>query len=188
MATLDEESWLKKLNDPDTDNPIRPDWLEWLHGIYVTQGPLEPTRVESLANDEVLRRAQQAAALVNEDCRSTFPRPTEITAIVYDERVRIVVNGEIASGAGLMSIGPAELLMEVADAAQDLVMESDAQWRVWPECLQHDVGLHPELDNGQAVWACRAGRHIVAPIGRLANVVPKSPRAAKRQERARRRR
>jgi len=188
VATADEESWLKQVHDADNDRPTPADWLEWLHEVYVARGPLEPSRVESLARDELLRRAQEAAVLVDEDVRSTFPRPTEVTVTAYNEGVRVVVNGEMVSGAGLMSIGRAELLAEVADGAQELVMESDINWRVWPECLQHGAGLHPELDNGQAVWVCRAGRHVVASIGQLAKVGSRSPRAAKRQERARKRR
>jgi hypothetical protein len=34
----------------------------------------------------------------------------------------VVANGEIANGSSLMSFDPSELLVEVADAAQEIIM------------------------------------------------------------------
>ena len=102
------------------------------------------------------------------------------TAGVHFERVRVVVNGEIASGAGLMSFDPTELLVEIADATQEIIMND---CMVWPECHQHHVGLHPELVDGEAVWLCRVGGHTIAHIGRLGETVPQSAKAAKLLER-----
>ena len=181
VPTADEQTWLKQLQGADSDTPIAPAWLQWLHEVYTAQGPLEPSTVRSLARAELLRRAQEAAVQVAEDVRATLASPTDITATFDHEGVRVVVNGEIASGVGLMSFDPTELLVEVADYAQELIMDDS---RVWPECVQHDAGLHPELDNGQAAWICRVGRHVVAPIGQLRKSISLSPRAAKRLERA----
>ena len=185
MPTGDEQTWLTQLQGADSDTPIPSAWLTWLHEVYTKQGPLEPSTVLTLARDELLRRAQEASVLVAEDARATLTSPTGITATFDHEGVRVVVNSEIASGVGLMCFDPTELLVEVADYAQELIMDNS---RVWPECLQHDAGLHPELDNGEAVWMCRVGRHVVAPIGQLGKTISRSPRAAKRLERARKRR
>jgi PAS domain-containing protein len=184
VASADEQTWFSQLSGPDTAE-IQVDWREWLHDIYTNHGPLEPSRVLSLARDELLRRAQEAAVLVADDARATLASPAEITATFDHEGVRVVVNGQIASGVGLMAFSPPELLVEVADYAQEMIMDDS---RVWPECLQHDAGLHPELDRGQAVWMCRVGRHPVAPIGQLRGTIARSPRAAKRRDRSRKRR
>jgi hypothetical protein len=185
VTTGEEGAWLEELRGDDPDMAIGYDWMEWLHEVYMTRGPLAPSIVEALAQEEALKRAQEAAALVAEDVTATLASPIDITATIEAERVRVIVNGEVASGAGLMSFGPSELLVEVADAAQQMIMDD---YRVWPECSQHNAGLHPELDDGQAMWVCRSGRHVIAPIGELDRTVPRSSRAAKRQERARRRR
>lgn len=182
VATPEEEAWLEQLRGDDPGTPIRDDWMEWLHEIYTRRGPLARSIAEGLAMGEILRRAQEAAALVAKDVRVTLGSPPDITTIIEAERVRVVVNGETASGAGLMSFRPAELLVEVADTAQEMVMDD---YRVWPECLRHQAGLHAELDHGQAMWVCRSGKHVVAPIGQLVRTVPRSPGAARRQERAR---
>jgi hypothetical protein len=59
--------------------------------------------------------------------------------------------------------GP-ELLVLVADELQDAVMES--LFGVWPVCPQHQLGTHPKLFEGQAVWWCsaRAG-HVISAVG-----------------------
>ena len=57
-------------------------------------------------------------------------------------------------------------MVEVADAVQSFI-----SWNVgdpvWPRCLVHDFGLHPELLDGIGVWRCRPHDHVVAPIGQL---------------------
>jgi hypothetical protein len=53
----------------------------------------------------------------------------------------------------------------VADFVQDEVMED--LHGVWPQCRDHRVGLHPSLSAERAVWACRAGAHDVADVGKL---------------------
>ena len=115
---------------------------------------------------------------------ATVAQPVEITAGVHFERVRLVVNGEVASGVGLMSFDPSELLVEVADAAQEIIMDNRM---IWPGCPHHNAGLHPELVDGEAVWVCRVGRHTISRIGRLGQTVPSSAKAAKRQERRKKR-
>jgi hypothetical protein len=102
VPTADEDTWIERLRGADTPTPIAAHWMEWLHEIYTTRGPLAPAIVEDLACEEVLRRAQAAAALVAEDVRATLASPTDITVTIEDERMRVVVNAEIASGARLM--------------------------------------------------------------------------------------
>ena len=167
------------------EEPLNPDWREWLHALYLRRGPLPPEDVQRTAEVELRTRAQQAGTVVAADVMSTLGRLADITAGVHFDRVRVVVDGEIANGSGLMSFGPTELLVEVADAVQEIIMDDST---VWPECPQHDAGLHPELVDEGAVWVCRAGGHTVARIGHLGGAVPRSARAARRLERRKKRR
>jgi hypothetical protein len=59
---------------------------------------------------------------------------------------------------------PAERLAEAAQVIQVDVCGMD---RTWPTCPQHDRGLHAEVEQGEAVWRCSAGPHVVARIGHL---------------------
>jgi hypothetical protein len=181
----EEEEWLQNLRDGETAEPMHPAWQEWLHALYLRRGPLAPEDAVRMAEAELLARAQQAGTVVAADVMGTLGRAADITAGVHFDRVRVVVDGEIANGSGLMSLDPTELLVEVADAAQEIIMDDGV---VWPECPQHDAGLHPELVDERAVWVCRVGGHKVARIGQLGAAVPLSARAAKRLERRKRRR
>ncbi|MDQ0584184.1 hypothetical protein [Streptomyces rishiriensis] len=46
-------------------------------------------------------------------------------------------------------------------------------WQVWPVCPEHRLGMHPGLENGQAVWRCAGGNDerepapVQAPVGKL---------------------
>jgi hypothetical protein len=146
-------------------------WRDWFHALYLERGPLAPDKVLRMAQSELLSRAREAGTLVASDVGATLPQPADITAGVHFERVRVVVNDEIANGSGIMSFDPTELLVEVADAVQEIIMDDSM---VWPECPQHNAGLHPELVDREAVWVCRAGRHTIGRIGRLGETVPLS--------------
>jgi hypothetical protein len=181
----DEKKWLRQFSNPDSDEPMDPAWRLWLQALYADRGALSPAEVEPLAEAELLNRARDAGRLVAADASGTLGQPADITAGVHFERVRVVVNGEIANGSGLMSFDPSELLVEVADAAQEIIMDDCV---VWPECPSHNAGLHPELVDGEGVWVCRVGGHTIARIGHLGEASPLSSRAAKRLERRRNRR
>jgi hypothetical protein len=74
-----------------------------------------------------------------------------------------------SASSPLWEIDPAKVLAEVADEVQDglLGVVVDGNWRFWPECRQHNAGLHAEAHDGRAVWWCRLGQHELAQIGRL---------------------
>lgn len=59
--------------------------------------------------------------------------------------------------------GGPDLLRLIADELQEAVME--ALSGAWPVCPQHQLGAHPRVLQGQAVWLCQAGRHVIAAIG-----------------------
>ncbi|WP_454319317.1 hypothetical protein [Streptomyces phaeoluteigriseus] len=66
---------------------------------------------------------------------------------------------------------PAVALAEVAEAAQDTVME--CLWQVWPVCAEHRLGMHARQEDGRPAWWCAGGRdpgdpaHERAAVGEL---------------------
>jgi len=60
-----------------------------------------------------------------------------------------------------------EAFAEVADYFQEQLDQHRLLGSIWPVCSEHDVGLHAEVHDGQAVWWCRLGDHAVATVGAL---------------------
>ena len=61
---------------------------------------------------------------------------------------------------------PVATLVLIADLAQAVIAEQD--WKAWPTCPAHSLGLHPEQASGAALWRCKGGGgHTVAAIGEL---------------------
>jgi hypothetical protein len=61
---------------------------------------------------------------------------------------------------------PVVTLVLIADLAQEVMAEQD--WKIWPTCSVHSLGLHPKQADGAALWTCEgAGGHVVAAIGEL---------------------
>ena len=61
---------------------------------------------------------------------------------------------------------PVAALALIADLAQAVIAEQD--WKAWPTCPAHSLGLHPEQASGAALWRCEGGGgHTVAAIGEL---------------------
>jgi hypothetical protein len=184
MSNDEERTWLEDQLGPDEDADFGPGWLVWLRNLYREQGPLPRETVGRLAQTALVERADAAGGLVARDVRETLGRLIDVSAMLDGTAVRTKVDGVPANGV-LMSIDPEELLVEVADAVQEIVMDD---CMVWPECPYHKAGLHPELHGDAAVWVCRVGTHTVASIGHLSDSAPRSPKAAKRLARRQNRR
>jgi hypothetical protein len=64
-----------------------------------------------------------------------------------------------------------ELVVRVADTAQDWIAESGPLWgRAWPACPLHPGSHHPltpRAIEGDAIWTCSADTTAVASIGAL---------------------
>lgn len=78
---------------------------------------------------------------------------------------------------------PAAALGEVADAAQETVM--DRLWQAWPVCPEHGLGMHArgadgQLTDGQPYWWCPGGAsrrgpaHVRAAVGALDSPVTRT--------------
>ncbi|MBP2702624.1 hypothetical protein JOL79_02265 [Microbispora sp. RL4-1S] len=114
---------------------------------------------------------ESAVEAVERDLRSSgIEGALRITMPDWDDHgcARVEFRGACGSPPIWPSTGrDAEVaLAEVADAAQDVVM--DVVWTVWPTCPDHRLGLHAALVEGAAVWRCAgAGTHTAATIGDL---------------------
>jgi hypothetical protein len=65
---------------------------------------------------------------------------------------------------GQVLTGGPELLALVADELQDAVMEH--LFGVWPVCPHHQLGAHPQVFDGQAVWWCSdQSGHVISAVG-----------------------
>lgn len=84
----------------------------------------------------------------------------------WDEMLFLALeDGRYWSGGAFLSAGTGYDVANVAECMQDLMME--VLWIVWPECPAHNFGLHVDFEAPRAVWRCKGGSHVVAPIGAL---------------------
>jgi hypothetical protein len=184
MAASEEDAWIDELYPPEPGAFLAPGWREWLHEVFLISGRVELDELETLVRSVTEERAGAACDLVAADAAATLGEAVAISTVTDEWGVRVVVDGQVVSGVPLHSIGEVELIVEVADGAQEEIMDN---WRVWPECPHHDSGLHPELRDHEAVWNCRVGDHLVGRVGDLGKATKLSKGAARRRERKSRR-
>jgi hypothetical protein len=115
-----------------------------------------------LASFEV---ADIACGRVARDLQTSDVRSIGVSVVDDGGVARVMLDGRLANGVGVHSVGVDQLTVEVADAVQEEVMERS--WRAWPECGRHRLGLHPRMVDGVAVWWCRTGGHVQDRIGDL---------------------
>ena len=124
-------------------------------------------------SDDV-HRAEAALAEVRHDVAQLRPTPQGFAIEVIDERIRVTSNGNFEGWLEPESVDDIQLLVDVADAVQDIVSYGTGD-PVWPVCVTHNFGLHPEVRNGVALWICRPHNHVVSSIGRLTQPTPYLP-------------
>ena len=129
---------------------------------YVPDYRTEPQLLETINRAlEVLAHDLQATGLTGQ-ARPVLPDDTDVvTAWVqyqahFGHTSGISPSDVLAGGPGLLAL--------VADELQDAVME--ALFGVWPVCPRHQLGAHPQVFDGQAVWWCsdRSG-HVISVVG-----------------------
>jgi hypothetical protein len=100
--------------------------------------------------------------------RTTDERPVVEVDVWMESSIRISIDGGFTAPS-MWEVDAPEAFAEVADYLQDQLqgVVVDGSWRFWPECRQHNAGLHAEVHDGRAVWRCRIGDHEVAPMGQL---------------------
>ena len=141
----------------------------WLREYFADNGPVESEIVGRAFQARQAEVATAAVTAVLSDLERTTPeRPNVVVELDEWGGVRVAVDGGY-SGSPLWDIELAEVVVQVADDVQEQWYGPviDGNFTCWPECRGHDVGLHPEVRGGHAVWWCRLGQHTVAPIGQL---------------------
>jgi hypothetical protein len=113
----------------------------------------------------------EALDRVNADMRATgLPGTARLIIPEWSDRNAWVEtwDGHHGSGSGISPASardPVTALAEVADEAQDAVMETI--WAAWPVCPAHEMGVHIEVRDGAVVWWCTgSGGHVFAPSAR----------------------
>jgi hypothetical protein len=95
----------------------------------------------------------------------TSPWRPGVTLSDKDGCIAITVEGHTRGATTADPLDEPQILCEIADHIQEDLCESKTV--VWPTCARHDVGLHAEVHDGQALWWCHFGDHPVAAIGAL---------------------
>ncbi|WP_327696969.1 hypothetical protein [Streptomyces sp. NBC_00459] len=135
----------------------------------------------------------RALALLNRDLAVTLPaqEPLRLLALTpcdanEPENVYVTLADDEWHGNCLdpdCADDPAAALAEVADAAQETIM--DRMWQAWPVCADHGLGMHPRGADGQLAdeepyWWC-AGEasglvpaHVRAAVGALDTLVTRT--------------
>lgn len=98
------------------------------------------------------------------DVHRTVGLQPNVTVDSYMSVVRIAYGPNYKTPSVHATSNP-NALSETADYLQDHVIED--LWTPWPVCPVHDVGVYSEVRQDAAVWWCRAGAHLVAPVGQL---------------------
>jgi hypothetical protein len=168
------EKWVREIShnaDAPSDDPglVNDGWMRWLRRFFDERGPVEKEVVTRAAMEHQIAVASEAVRMVLADLhRTTDERPVVEVDVWMESSIRISIDGGFTAPS-MWEVDAPEAFAEVADYLQDqlLGVVVDGSWRFWPECRQHNAGLHAEVHDGRAVWRCRIGDHEVAPMGQL---------------------
>jgi hypothetical protein len=119
------------------------------------------------ARIQILERVALGRAnveIVRGDIMRTTSQNPDIEVDSYMDGVRIAFNGGYTTPSVFADANP-QALAETADYLQAQL--TDDMGAVWPLCFVHEVGVHAEVHDGVAVWWCRVGDHLRAPVGEL---------------------
>jgi hypothetical protein len=163
------EQWVQEITfNPesavDDQGEASAGWRRWLRDFFEREGPVSKALVKSAAMSHQVALANDAVNAVLADLhRTTAFRPVVEVDVWMESSVRISIDGGFTAPSMLEGERP-QAFVEVADYLQE---QMDQELRCWPVCWQHDVGLHPEVRGGAALWWCRLGGHAIAAIGEL---------------------
>ena len=119
-----------------------------------------------LAEDR--ERAERALDVVKRDLTATLPDVVKLRIESSEGGTHWVTDDDGTALGETIETGDGEALLLVTVAGNVQMVVIEATFLPWPECIAHDGVLDPTIKSGTAVWECRTGGHVVAPIGRLA--------------------
>ena len=157
-----------------------PGCVAWHRAVFDACGPVDDDVVGVLWLEAQVEATESAVALMMVDLSVVSQVLPEIEVDAF-EAVRVTCDGALRQPA--VQSAPwrhSEIAVEIIQTIQSLSQFDD--WVTWPMCLDHDLdALCPAVHNDVAWWRCRAGDHMVAPVGDLINGI--SQRALPNDER-----
>jgi hypothetical protein len=163
------EQWLQEItfnpaSPADDQGEVSAGWRQWLRHFFEREGPVSQAVVTQAAMRHQVALANDAVTAVLADLhRTTAFRPVVEVDVWMEGSIRISIDGGFTTPS-MWEVEQPQAFAEVADYVQEQMGQKLGRW---PVCGLHDVGLHPEVHGGRAVWWCRTERHAVAPIGEL---------------------
>jgi len=162
------ENWFQSVtwdsDEPDDDpGEVSPANRRWLRGYFDANGPVPANVVWDAFLAYKIALANDALAAVLADLDRTSAFHATVLVDTYEDVIRITVNDGYTTPS-MRAVDRPEAFAEVAGYFQE---QTDQELRCWPVCADHDVGLHPEVHDGAAMWWCRLGDHGVSAIGAL---------------------
>ena len=163
------EEWLGAITfNPDApgDDPgeVSAANRRWLRDFFETEGAASREVTQQAFMTYWLALANEAVNAVSADLeRTTGLRPEVVADVWMESSIRISIDDGYTAPS-MWEIERPEAFAEVADYFQDQLCQTIG---CWPVCPRHDLGLHPEVRDGKAVWWCRRMQHSVAPVGGL---------------------
>lgn len=170
----DFDTWVGSLglDEPDEFGHVGrppPGRMEFFRETFdANGGPVPLSALKEAWKQREIELAEHAAALVIADLRRTTELNPNIevrsldfdglavTAVTYDDNFKTPV---------LFSIRNPEATCEVADNLLDHIMMDLCS--PWPTCPTHGGVVDPRPLNGEAVWFCPRGNHVLSAIGAL---------------------
>ena len=161
------EEWVRPFRDEaaaDNDRSDLSTLIDWFRAVFDEAGPVNRDDLERRYEARQLELAGEAVRLVLRDAASTSDFDGDVRVDVEGGAIRISVDGSYTTPS-MMEFERAAAIAEVADYLQEHI--SEALWRAWPVCGSHDLGLRATARDGEPVWWCETGNHVVGAIGGL---------------------
>ena len=166
------EEWLREVSPGSFEgDAVIPDgWRSWLEELYRREGPISGPELEAREREAMRTAAEAALVSVLDDAERVLEHRPVME--VFDDDGSLRINYltdhavEVGPSGGLLN-GPDDVdaLVTVADAVFDLLAHELCA--VPFVCPFHSTGLHPQDQNGRAVWWCERGQHTQGEIGKL---------------------
>jgi hypothetical protein len=164
-SNLEIGNWLESLTYEGYVAPINDSSkMEILHRIFRRYGHIGADRLKEILLD-AKSRAARALVAVRNDMNPRTQNMAEIAVGLDSGFPHLMYADGWRHGDDLVfDFDDVGTLTKVADIVQEFLMEREHH--VWPLCVIHHVGLHPQIRDSHAVWYCKTGSHAFG-ISRL---------------------
>jgi hypothetical protein len=136
--------------------------LQWFRRIYDNLGPIPEVQLRIMLERAREESAKRALEMMKREIRFYHKRGLDAEIEEGPSEWVEGAKGFYFLGAEVRSWILEYSLLEIGDAVQAEIMERD--WRVWPVCDAHGVGLHLRKIQDQVVWWCIPYGHVLRRI------------------------